>query len=237
MPSGCAHRLTGVHIGVLGATGPAGSALGVRLCDLGHEVTLGSRDPARAEAVRAELVAQWPDHDLSGLRGADNSGAAACEVVVVATPWDGAAPTVRALADDLDGKVVICMANALTRVGKEFQPLIPPRGSVAADVAAAIPGARVVAAFHHVPARELGDLDGTVDCDVLVCSDDPDAADLVIELARSIPGMRAVNAGRLTAAGSIEALTAVLIGMNVRYKAHLSIRLSGLPENAEAASR
>lgn len=226
-----------MHIGVLGATGPAGSALGVRLCDLGHEVTLGSRDSARAEAVRAELVAKWPGHDLSALVGADNAGAAAGDVVVVATPWDGAAPTAKALADSLEGKVVICMANALTRVGKEFQPLIPPRGSVAADVAAAVPGARVVAAFHHVPARELGDLDGAVDCDVLVCSDDPEATGVVVDLAESIPGMRAMNAGRLTAAGPIEALTAVLIGMNVRYKAHLSIRLSGLPENTEAESR
>lgn len=227
-----AHSLTGVHIGVLGATGPAGSALGVRLCDLGHEVTLGSRDATRGRNVRDELVAKWPDHDLSALHGGDNAAAAAAEVVVVATPWDGAAPTVKALAEELEGKIVICMANALTRVGKEFQPLIPPRGSVAADVAAAIPNARVVAGFHHIPARELGDLDNPVDCDVLVCSDHPEATRVVVELADAIPGIRGVNAGRLTAAGAIESLTAILIGMNIRYKAHLSIRLSGLPEAA-----
>lgn len=219
-----------MKIGVLGATGPAGSALAVRLCALGHDVTLGSRDATRAEAVRDELVAKWPSHELSQLHAGDNAGAAACDVVVVATPWDGAAPTVAALGDALRGKVLICMANALTRVGKEFQPLIPPRGSVAADVAAAAPDAKVVAAFQHVPARELGDLDGEVDCDVLVCSDHPDATAVAIELADAIPGMRGVNAGRLTAAGSIEALTAILIGMNIRYKAHLSIRLSGLPD-------
>ncbi len=228
--------MTPVHIGVLGATGPAGSALGARLCDLGHRVTLGSRDPARAEAVRQELVDAWPDRDLSGLEGADNAGAAAAEMVVVATPWDGAAPTVAGLAEALEGKIVICMANALTRVGKEFQALVPPRGSVAADVAATIPRSRVVAAFHHVPARELGTLDAEVDCDVLVCSDDPEATATVIELAGSIPGMRALDAGRLTAASAVEALTAVLIGMNVRYKAHLSIRLSGL-EGAPGADR
>lgn len=226
--------MTGVHIGVLGATGPAGSALGVRLCDLGHEVTLGSRDAERAVTVRDELVGKWPDRDLSRLGAADNAGAADAEVVVVATPWDGAAPTVAPLADALEGKIVICMANALTRVGKEFQPLIPPRGSVAADVAAAIPAARVVAAFHHVPARELGDLDGEVDCDVLVCSDHPEATATVVELAASIPGMRALDAGRLSAAGPVEALTAVLIGMNVRYKAHLSVRLSGLRDTPGA---
>ena len=180
--------------------------------------------------MRSELVAKWPDHDLGGLTAADNAGAARGEVVVVATPWDGAAPTVAALADQLDGKVVISMANALTRVGKEFQPLIPPRGSVAADVAAALPGSQVAAAFQHVPAAELGDLDAPVDCDVLVCSDHPEATRVASELVDAIPGMRAVDAGRLTAAGSIEALTAILIGMNVRYRTRLSIRLSGLPD-------
>lgn len=224
-----------MHIGILGGTGPAGSALGARWVSLGHQVTLGSRDAARADAKRAELVEKWPDRDLSGLHAADNAGAAACDLVVVATPWDGAAPTVQAHAEALAGKTLLCMANALTRVGKEFQPLIPPRGSVAADVAAAVPDSTVVAAFHHVPARELGDLDNPVDCDVLVCSDDPAALEQVRQLSDQIPGIRAVDAGRLTAAGAIEALTAVLIGMNVRHRAHLSIRLSGLPrENGEA---
>lgn len=219
-----------MRIGILGATGPAGSALGVRLATLGHEVLLGSRDASRAELVRSELLEKWPSIDLSALHATDNAGAASCDVVVVATPWDGAAPTVAGLQDALARKVVICMANALTRVGKEFQPLIPPRGSVAADVAAAAPQAKVVAAFQHVPARELGDLASPVDCDVLVCSDHSEATQLAIDLAASIPGIRAFDAGRLTAAGAIESLTAILIGMNIRYKAHFSVRLSGVPE-------
>lgn len=226
-----------MNIGVLGGTGPAGSALAARWVSLGHEVTLGSRAVERAEAKRVELVEAWPDHDLSGLAAADNTGAAACDIVVVATPWDGAAPTVKEHADALAGKTLICMANALTRVGREFQPLIPPRGSVAADVAAAVPESTVVAAFHHVPARELGDLDNPVECDVLVCSDDATARTSVIRLADQIPGIRGVNAGRLTAAGAIEALTAILIGMNVRYKTHLSVRLSGLPDPVGEATR
>lgn len=211
--------------------------MGVRLCDLGHDVTLGSRDADRARSVREELIDRWPDHDLQRLRAGDNAAAAECDIVVVATPWDGAAPTVAALAEQLDGKILICMANALTRVGKEFQPLIPPRGSVAGDVAAAAPGAKVVAAFHHVPARELGDLDGDVECDVLVCGDDDAAKQTVIALAGQIPGMGAFDAGRLTAAGPIESLTAVLIGMNVRHKAHLSVRLSGMPGSPGVGSR
>jgi NADPH-dependent F420 reductase len=206
--------------------------LAARLADAGHEVVLGSRALERAEEVRDSLLAQWPERSLP-LSAADNEGAAAADVVVVATPWDGAAPTVAGLADQLAGKVVICMANALTRVGKEFQPLIPPRGSVAADVQAAIPRSQVVAAFHHVPAKELAQLDEPLDCDVLVCSDHPDATALASGLTAEIPGARAVDAGRLSAAGPIESLTAVLIGMNVRYRSRLSIRITGLPE-AEA---
>ena len=127
----------------------------MRLAAVGHEVVLGSRSAERAEEVRAGLLELWPGRDLA-IGAADNAGAAAADVVVVATPWDGAAPTVAALAEALDGKVVISMANAWTRVGKEFQPLIPPRGSVAADVQAALPGASVAAAFHHRPRRGAG---------------------------------------------------------------------------------
>lgn len=218
-----------MRIGVLGATGPAGGALAVRLASLGHEVVIGSRSGERAEQACADLAAGWPGRELA-LVPAENAGAAGAELVVVATPWDGAAPTVAALAEPLAGKVVISMANALTRVGKEFQPLIPPRGSVALDVQAAIPRSLVAAAFHHVPAKELGDLDQEVECDVLVCSDHPEATTATSSLVEEIPGLRAVDAGRLTAAGPIEAMTAVLIGMNVRYKTRLSIRLTGLPE-------
>ena len=83
--------------------------------------------------------------------------------MVIATPWDGATRTASTVADSLRGKVVISMANALTRIGKEFQPLVPPRGSVAASVQAAVPECMVAAAFHHVPAKELGDLNEPIE--------------------------------------------------------------------------
>jgi NADPH-dependent F420 reductase len=175
------------------------------------------------------LCTLWHDRQLP-IEAAENPGAAAADLVVVATPWEGAGPTVAALAEPLAGKVVISMANALVKVGKEFHPLITPRGSVAAEVQAAAPGALVSAAFHHVPAKELGEIDEPVDCDVLICSDHPAATAATAELVGKIPGLRAVDAGSLASAGSIEALTAVLIGMNVRYRSRLSIRLTGLAD-------
>ncbi|MEY2966547.1 MAG: hypothetical protein RLY50_597, partial [Actinomycetota bacterium] len=155
-------KALGVRIGILGGTGPAGSALGARLASVGYEVVIGSRSRYRALEVCDSLREKWPDLDLA-LHAGDNPAAAACDVVVLATPWDGAATTAQEHVGLLEGKVVISMANALVRVGHEFQPLVPPRGSVAAHVQAAVPQCRVVAAFHHLPAKELGHLGAPID--------------------------------------------------------------------------
>src|SRR4051794_6946716 len=218
-----------MRIGILGSTGPAGSALGARLASVGHEVVLGSRSKERGTEVRDELVAKWPDLNLP-LFGGDNSEAADCETVVVATPWDSAAPTARDLADRLDGKVVVSMANALVRVGGEFQPLMLPRGSVAAHIQAAVPNCRLVASFHHLPAKELGHLGSPVDSDVLICSDFPDAVKVVSEIVSQIPGCRPLDAGSLSNAAAIEAFTAMLLQLNVRYKTRVAPKFTGIRE-------
>lgn len=216
-----------VLIGVLGGTGPAGSALAARLADGGHQVVVGSRSAERAEEICAGLRERWAGRSL-GLRGGDNEEAASAEVVVVATPWDAAVATVSPLAGQLAGKVVISMANALTRLGNELVPLVPPRGSVAASVQAAAPAARVAAAFHHVPAHELGELDHPVHCDVIVCADDPEATRVTSELVDGIPGLRALSAGSLSAAAATEAFTAVLLQVNRRYRSRSTIQLLGI---------
>ena len=172
-------------------------------------------------------MAEWPDHDLP-LSGAANPGAASCEVVVVATPWDAAAATAATVADELAGKVVISMANALAKMGREFQPLIPSRGSIATAVQAAVPQALVSAALQHVPAHDLGDLSQPVDCDVLVCSDHPEATTTTMAIMDKLPGVRALDAGPLSCATPVEAFTAVLLHLNVRYKTRVAVRFTGL---------
>jgi len=214
-------------IGILGGTGPAGSGLAARLASIGHRVTIGSRSIDRAAESRDGLVAAWPDlADL--LVAADNAGAAVADIVVIATPWNGAAAVAQANAELLAGKIVISMANALVRVNKEFQPLVPPRGSVAAHVQAAIPESRIVAAFHHLPATELGRIDHPVDSDVLVCGDDPEAVAVVSEIIERIPGCRPLDAGQLSNAMAIEAFTAVLLQLNVRYSTRVAPKLTGI---------
>jgi hypothetical protein len=148
--------------------------------------------------------------------------------VVLATPWDSAATTATEYEDQLAGKVVISMANALVRVGHEFQPLLPPRGSVAAHVQAAVPRCRVVAAFHHLPAKELGHLGSPIDSDVLICSDDADATAKTAAIVSQIPGCRPLDAGELSNATAIEAFTAVLLQLNIRYKTRVAPKLTGI---------
>jgi NADPH-dependent F420 reductase len=218
-----------MRIGILGSTGPAGSALGARLASVGYEVVLGSRSKERGVEVRDALVAKWPDLDLP-LVGGDNADAAACDLVVVATPWDSASSTVRDLRAQLEGKVVISMANALTRTDGEFQPLIPPRGSVAVHVQAALPNSQLVATFHHLPAKELGHLGSPVESDVLVCSDFPEATAVVSQIVSKIPGCRALDAGSLSNASALEALTAVMLNLNMRYKTRVAPKFTGIRE-------
>jgi NADPH-dependent F420 reductase len=218
-----------VIIAVLGGTGPAGRSLAARLASVGYEVVIGSRSKSRALEVRDDLVARWPDRSLP-IDGAENEQAAEADLVVIATPWDAAASTAKSVEAQLQGKVVISMANALARVGHEFQPLVPPRGSVAANVQAAVPRAMIAAAFHHLPARELAALEHPVDSDVLICSDHPVATEATAEVVRHIPGLRPLDAGELSNAAPIEAFAAVLLQLNARYRTRVAIKLTGIDD-------
>tara|TARA_B100001146_G_C16170777_1_gene429974 strand:- start:256 stop:909 length:654 start_codon:yes stop_codon:yes gene_type:complete len=216
-----------MRIGIVGGTGPAGSALAARLADIGYEVVLGSRSKYRSMEVVDALIERWPERELDILPS-DNIGAAECEFVVIATPWDAAAITARSVKDQVRGKVVVTMSNALARVDDEFVPLIPPRGSVAASVQSSLPDSKVAATLQHVPAQELGNLDQPLDSDILICSDDQEATELVVEIVGKIPGARALDCGNLSNATAIEAFTAVLLQLNTRYQTRVALKLVGL---------
>ncbi len=162
------------------------------------------------------------------LRGASNEEAASCDIVVVATPFDSAVATVSALRTALAGKVVISMVNALSREGRELVPLYPPRGSMAAQIAFALPESTVVGAFHHLPAAQMEDLASGIDADVVIFSDDADARELIASVVSEMPGLRGVVAGSMSLASAVEAFTAVCISINIRHKAHSYVRLEGL---------
>jgi 8-hydroxy-5-deazaflavin:NADPH oxidoreductase len=216
-----------MHVGILGGTGPAGRGVAVRLADAGVRVTIGSRLAERAAQIVDELAGKVPA-GATRLNGADNAGAAEAELVVLATPWDSAVTTVRALREPLAGKVVVSMANALLKEGREMWPLMPPRGSCAALVQAALPGSLVSAAFHHLPAAEMEDLASGLEADVLVCSDHAEATSATVVMIEKMRGLRPLDAGSLNQAAAIEAFTAVCITLNIRHKAHTTLRLAGI---------
>lgn len=216
-----------MEIGILGGTGPAGRGLAARLAATGVSTIIGSRAEDKARQACDAVRSAWPDRDLP-LEGRDNAGAAEADVVVVATPWDSAAPTAASLAKALDGKVVISMANALVRLGGEFVALDLPRGSVAAHVQAAVPGAVVSAAFHHLPAAAMARLDEALEGDVLVCTDHDEAWTATAAVVAHLGGLRALNAGSLAGAGAVEAMTAVLLQLNVRYRSRAGLAITGL---------
>jgi NADPH-dependent F420 reductase len=222
-----------MRIGVIGGSGPAGSALAARLASVGYAAMIGSRSKYRAMETRDEIVSNHPELGES-LGYGDNATVADCDLVIIATPWDSAATMAQAHARYLRGKIVVSMANALVRVGSEFEPLIPPRGSVAAHVQAAAPESRVVAAFHHLPAKELGHIGQPIDSDVLICGDDPEAVCTVSEIVSKIPGCRPLDAGELSNATAIEAFTAVLLQLNVRYKTRVAPKLTGIKRDPRA---
>jgi NADPH-dependent F420 reductase len=211
-------------VGILGGTGPAGRGVAIRLASAGYDVLLGSRDATRAEEVATTLLARGE----GVIRGATNEAAANGQLVVVATPWDSAVETVTSLRKALAGKTVISMVNALQREGKELVPIYPPRGSMAAQIAHALPESVIVGAFHHLPAKEMQNLDSDLDADVIIFSDDDAARAHVAEVVNAMPGLRAVVAGSMSLASAIEAFTAVCISINIRHKASSYVKLAGL---------
>jgi NADPH-dependent F420 reductase len=213
-------------VAVLGGTGPQGRGLARRWASAGVSVVIGSRSAERAAETAAELAGSTG----GDVRGADNHAAAtAGEVVVVSVPYDGHADLLRSLASALAGKVVVDCVNPLGFDKQGAFSLPVDEGSAAEQAAALLPDSTVVAAFHHVSAALLDDPDvSSVDTDVLVLGDDRDATDLVASLADVVPGMRGVYGGRLRNARQVEALTANLISVNRRYKAHAGIRVTDI---------
>ena len=217
--------LTGLTIGVLGGTGPQGRGLALRWAAAGLRVLIGSRAADRAEEAARELNAAA---SVTTVEGRDNAACAAeSDIVLVAVPWDGHADLLTSLKAELAGKIVIDCVNPLGFDKQGPYALPVPEGSAAQQAETLLPDARVTAAFHHVSAVLLADLAiPSIDTDVLVLGDDREATDLVRALADAIPGMRGIFGGRLRNVHQVEALTANLIAVNRRYKAHAGLRIT-----------
>jgi NADPH-dependent F420 reductase len=221
-------------IAILGGTGPAGTGLALRWARAQETIIIGSRDSQRARDVAAIVRGKVGFGAL--VSGMENSAAcAAADILMLTVPFDGQAALLKQLKPAITpGSILIDATVPLAAAvgGRASRTLGVWQGSAAQQAAELVPkGVSVVAAFHNISA-ELLNGDAPLDCDVIVCSDDPDAAQLTRELAAKIPGVRAIDGGKLENARTIEQITALLIGLNIRHRGHAGIRITGLPPEA-----
>jgi NADPH-dependent F420 reductase len=221
-------------IAVLGGTGPEGFGLALRWARSGETVIVGSRNAERArEAATKIQTAVGKDAKVSGEE--NNSACATADLLVLTIPFEGHAALLKQIKPAIrPGSIVVdaTVPLAASVGGRATRTLGVWQGSAAQQAAELVPqGVSVVAAFHNTSADILNG-DAPVDCDVVVCSDDAAAAQTVRTLAAKIPGVRAIDGGKLENARILEQITALLIGLNIRHKGHSGIRITGLPEKA-----
>ena len=213
-------------IAVLGGTGKEGGGLALRWAHKGHKVVIGSRTAERAREAAAQMNERLGGSSVTGAANAE--AAAQGEIIVLAVPYAAQQSTVQEVAGALEGKILIDVTVPLVPP-KVSRVQLPNGGSAVEAVQKMLgEGVRVVSAFQNISAHHLTKLDEDVECDVLVCADDTDAADQVVALAQEI-GLRAWNAGPLCNSVVAEGLTSVLIALNRKYKVPGSgIRITGV---------
>ena len=219
-------------VAIVGASGALGFGLAVRLARAGVPIAIGSRDAARGQEAAERAQAIVPSGSFSGH---DNAGAVrAADTVILSVPFRNQSETLANLKDALrPGQLLIDATVPLAAAvsGKATRMLGVWQGSAAQQALEMAPdGVRVVSALHTVSAASLSDLDHPLDQDVLICGDARADKREAATLIERIAGLRCVDCGRLEMARTTESLTALLIAINSRYKAHAGIRLTGLPD-------
>jgi NADPH-dependent F420 reductase len=219
-------------IGIIGGTGKEGGGLAARLAFAGHSVTVGSRNAEKARACAQEFR-RLNRLDIGA--GDNREAVLAAEIVILAVPYSAQLSTLADVKDELQGKILIDATVPLVPP-KVSQVQLPKEGSAAVAAQNLLgPGVRIVSAFQNVSAHHLRDLSHPVDCDVIVCGNDPAACDTVIGLVRSIR-LRGFYGGPLCNSAAVEAKTSILITINRRYKVSASgIQITGVPEHRQAA--
>lgn len=220
-------------IAVLGGTGPQGMGLALRWARAGETVIIGSRDAARAQQAAERIRERVPGAKVSGMENA--AACAATNLLMLTVPFEGQAELLKQLKPAIQAGSILMDATVPLAAGvggRASRTLGVWQGSAAQQTAELAPkGVAVVAAFQNTGADALNG-DAAMDCDVIVCSDDANATALVCELAAKIPGVRAIDGGKLENARIVEQITALIIGLNIRHKGHGGIRVTGLPESA-----
>ncbi|MPZ24582.1 MAG: NADPH-dependent F420 reductase [Dehalococcoidia bacterium] len=217
-------------LGMIGGTGPEGIGLAIRHGQAGREIVIGSRSQERAEEAASKVLAKVPG---ATVRGALNEEAAReADLVVNVLPFVAQSETLPKLKDGVGRKILISCVAPLKFEKSGVEAIPVAEGSAAEQAQELLPEARVVGAFQTLSAVNLRNVDHDIAADVLVTSDDAEAKEVVMELCRSIPGLRPIDAGSLANSRYVEQTVALLLGINRRYKGNSELRIVGLPEQA-----
>jgi len=224
-----------VVIAVLGGTGDQGLGIALRLVQIGEEVVIGSRKAEKAEKAVEEIKELLGNQNLTNVSGLANEDAAAkADILILTVPILAQKPTLDTVKEAAQGKIFVDATVPLQSNigGTPFTYFTVWEGSAAERTAAILGnGVKVVSAFNNISSSSLMRFEQDIDCDCLVSGDDKDAKKTVMELIEKIPGVNCVDAGPLEQARTVERITALLIGLNVRYKTHYGgLRITGLPD-------
>jgi NADPH-dependent F420 reductase len=218
----------------VGGTGPEGLGLAVRFAAAGHAIVIGSRSAERAQEAAAKVMGRVSGAQVEGRL--NEEAVKAAEIVLVTIPFAGHRDTLKALAPAIGAKIVIDVVSPLAFAGRQIQAMPVPEGSAAQQAQALLPQAAVAAAFHHLDAGSLMELE-RLEADVLVCGDHPYAKLRAMALAEQIAGVRALDAGPLANSRYLEEFTAVLLSLNKNYRAHTALRIAGIARAGGAPRR
>ena len=213
-------------LGFIGGTGPEGRGLALRFALAGEKVLIGSRNEERAKQA-AESVLELAPPD--SVRGAINSDVAKeADIVFIAVPYTAQRDTLNDLKEQLSGKLVVNLIAPIEFNKGRASAITVEEGSAALESQAILAESTIVAAFQNVSAEDLLVPEKSIDSDVIVCADDAEAKERVMKMVEMIKGARAVNGGGLANARYVENLTALLVTINRIYKAHSSIKITGI---------
>ncbi len=217
-----------MKIALLGGTGDIAEGLVLRWSKAGHEIIVGSRSEEKAltitEEYKEKLASLGIEGQITGMANAD--AAKAAEVVIISIPPEYAASTIESIKDSFTDQVVVTPVVPMTRHEDKafiFDP--PEHGSSALEIQAALPEtARLVSAYHNLPAKELSQVEVDLDYDVVICGDDEEAKQIVTKITEDMPTMRVLDAGPLKLSPMIEAITPLIVNLNVKHKKHFSVK-------------
>ena len=217
-----------MKIALLGGTGDIAEGLVLRWSKAGHDIYIGSRSDEKAKGIAAEYIEKLDELGVeSNIQGMPNADAAReAEVVIISIPPEYAADTVRQISDSFTDQIVVTPVVSMERhEDKSFVFNPPPHGSSALEIKEALPDTvKLVSAYHNLPAKELSKIEQDLDYDVVICGDNEEAKEVITKLTEDMPNMRVLDAGPLKLSSMIEAITPLIVNLNVKHKHHFSVK-------------